>query len=285
MASKKVKAVLSPALSSQYNPRYVIIDTETGEILDDAQGYGYTSAQKAHIGYSYKTRDQTKDKEKAEQKLAVHLWIRNHRKFMEALLEAEIGFWKREGENLTAVDIKAMLEHYDDCPFTPIQILRGWKRFDSDEKRFRAEIEQEKRQEKHRKQEEKTKKDALAKEWLAEHKDFCKAIAEKEMENLDRNLYPYSPLPNEEYEKQFAQMGYDLNAAPFTSSSLRRMHISYFEPVEVSERKEQVLATEHRISQMRKTPHNYYIFINDRNGEEPDRYAVVYRVKGNEKLV
>lgn len=44
--------------------RYVIIDTESGEIVDDAQGYGYKTAQKAYAGWSYKNRDKSKDKEK-----------------------------------------------------------------------------------------------------------------------------------------------------------------------------------------------------------------------------
>lgn len=34
--------------------RYVIADTETGEILDDAQGYGYKTAQGAYKAYGYK---------------------------------------------------------------------------------------------------------------------------------------------------------------------------------------------------------------------------------------
>ena len=33
--------------------RCVIIDTESGEIVDDAQGYGYKTAQKAYAGWSY----------------------------------------------------------------------------------------------------------------------------------------------------------------------------------------------------------------------------------------
>lgn len=37
--------------------RYRIVSTETGEILDDAQGYGYKSAQKAYAAYAYKHRD------------------------------------------------------------------------------------------------------------------------------------------------------------------------------------------------------------------------------------
>ena len=32
--------------------RFCIVDANTGEMLDDAQGYGYKTAQKAYAGYS-----------------------------------------------------------------------------------------------------------------------------------------------------------------------------------------------------------------------------------------
>ena len=55
--------------------RYVIIDTESGEIVDDAQGYGYKTAQKAYAGWSYKNRDKSKDKEKAEKERIIARWM------------------------------------------------------------------------------------------------------------------------------------------------------------------------------------------------------------------
>lgn len=36
------------------NSRYVVIDGESGEIIDDANGYGYKSAQNAHRCMCYK---------------------------------------------------------------------------------------------------------------------------------------------------------------------------------------------------------------------------------------
>ena len=40
---------------SKYNRfRYVIVDKQTGEILDDARGNGYSSEEKAFNGYRYK---------------------------------------------------------------------------------------------------------------------------------------------------------------------------------------------------------------------------------------
>ena len=39
-----VRVVASAAVSSGYDRRYVVVDAATGEIVDDAQGYGYKSA-------------------------------------------------------------------------------------------------------------------------------------------------------------------------------------------------------------------------------------------------
>lgn len=47
-----VKAIKKNINGDPY--RYVMMDTETGEILDDAQGYGYKTPQKAYAAYNYK---------------------------------------------------------------------------------------------------------------------------------------------------------------------------------------------------------------------------------------
>lgn len=46
---KNIKAV-------SFRQRYVIINLETGEILDDANGWGYKTPQSAHRGFSYKLK-------------------------------------------------------------------------------------------------------------------------------------------------------------------------------------------------------------------------------------
>lgn len=51
-----IKAVESVTLGSEKNPRYVLIDIETGEILDDAQGYGYKTKRGVYAAYSYKLK-------------------------------------------------------------------------------------------------------------------------------------------------------------------------------------------------------------------------------------
>ena len=55
---KKYRAVVfkMPNNSDKAERRYVIKDMESGEIVDDAQGYGYKSAQKAYAGWAYKRR-------------------------------------------------------------------------------------------------------------------------------------------------------------------------------------------------------------------------------------
>lgn len=52
--NKYLKAVQSDELSKPYYNRYVMIDTRTGEILDDAQGYGYKTIKKAFAAFCYK---------------------------------------------------------------------------------------------------------------------------------------------------------------------------------------------------------------------------------------
>ena len=36
------------------DPRYIVVDAKTNEVLDDAQGYGFKSKQKAYACFGYK---------------------------------------------------------------------------------------------------------------------------------------------------------------------------------------------------------------------------------------
>ena len=47
------KAVRSPSLSTNYEDRWILVDKSTGEIVDDAQGYGFTTEKKAYACYAY----------------------------------------------------------------------------------------------------------------------------------------------------------------------------------------------------------------------------------------
>ena len=43
------KVVKSDTLSERYSPRYIIIDSESGEMFDDALGYVYKTVQNAVV--------------------------------------------------------------------------------------------------------------------------------------------------------------------------------------------------------------------------------------------
>ena len=76
---KQVKAVIN----HNFKHPWVIVNQNTGEILDDAQGYGYRTAQKAHAAWSYKHRS---DKSVRNHKLAQQWW-RKHKEFARDLNE------------------------------------------------------------------------------------------------------------------------------------------------------------------------------------------------------
>lgn len=70
--NKYLKAVRSDELSSLYDERFVMIDVRTGEILDDAQGYGYKTKTKAFTAFCYK-RDHSKSDIKKKRLLKILL--------------------------------------------------------------------------------------------------------------------------------------------------------------------------------------------------------------------
>lgn len=65
--------------------RYCIVSTETGEILDDAQGYGYKTAQKAYAAFAYKHRDKSKDKERRKKKKHIENWMKQNKDFVKLM--------------------------------------------------------------------------------------------------------------------------------------------------------------------------------------------------------
>lgn len=80
-----IAVVRSETLSSKYESRFVVINEDTGKILDDAQGYGYKTAQKAHAAWAYKTRDKSKDVKKSARRKHIQKWLKGHNDFCEAV--------------------------------------------------------------------------------------------------------------------------------------------------------------------------------------------------------
>jgi len=122
----------SAILSTAYDKRYIIIDKATGEILDDAQGYGYKTRQNAYKAFAYKTRDKSKDKEKAAKKQLVKKWCKENRDFVSALEADAICIAKGScgpDDKFDSKWVKKAFKEYGhlDLPFTASEFLKYWQ--------------------------------------------------------------------------------------------------------------------------------------------------------------
>ena len=115
-----------------YETRFRIVSTETGEILDDAQGYGYRTAQKAYSAYAYKTRDKSKDEEKRKKEAEIKKWMKEHKGFV-SLMDAiafEIlkGSWGPDEKFDTKFLTKMLKENNLKVNFKPSELLNVWRK-------------------------------------------------------------------------------------------------------------------------------------------------------------
>lgn len=129
MAGKTYKAVLSGELSKYNDKRYVIVDIESGRILDNAQGHGYKSPQKAYACYAYKKRDRSKDNEKQEKENKIKNWLRENREFT-SLLDSEAYYAVKDPAVKFDLNfVKKLLKEQNLEPkFTASEILKVWKK-------------------------------------------------------------------------------------------------------------------------------------------------------------
>ncbi len=112
--------------------RFRIVSIETGEVLDDAQGYGYKTAQKAYSAYGYKIRDKRKDRGKHAKMKHIKKWMQSNKDFVEAMdvtaFEISKGSWGPD-EKFNAKTVKEMLESSGLEPdFTAGELLRVWQK-------------------------------------------------------------------------------------------------------------------------------------------------------------
>ena len=129
---KNIKVVKSDELSKKYEDRFVVVSTDTGEILDDAQGYGYRSKQKAHTAYNYKNRDRSKDKKRKQEEKAIKKWWLEHKELNKLLqrLAVEIlkGSWGLD-DKLDAKLLKEIMEQNQiESDFSAGKLLRVWRK-------------------------------------------------------------------------------------------------------------------------------------------------------------
>ncbi|WP_226359312.1 hypothetical protein [Pseudonocardia sp. ICBG601] len=124
--SRGVKVVISTVLSRGRDLRYVVVDVATGEVIDDAQGYGYRSAQNAHRAHGYTSVSPKKKKQRAAVKLKVKDWCAAHPAFM-ADVEKMAFYALKDGESLTRADVNRLLvDHGLELPFSVGVLMRYW---------------------------------------------------------------------------------------------------------------------------------------------------------------
>lgn len=128
----EIKVIESELLSEPYDKRFVVVDKDTSEILDDAQGYGYKSIKKAYAAYSYKNRDKSKDKEKAKRNKHIKEWMKEHKDFVDTMDICAFEAAKESnnpGEEFNAKFIKNLLDEFNlEVDFTPQELLNVWKK-------------------------------------------------------------------------------------------------------------------------------------------------------------
>lgn len=105
----KAKAMPAPDLGFG---RWIIIDQQTGEILDDAQGYGYKSAQAAHRAYAYKTMPKAKKQRIVSTRKKVEEFWKNNEKLSDELDDMMFCAIK-DGEEMSDSDIEEFFHEND----------------------------------------------------------------------------------------------------------------------------------------------------------------------------
>lgn len=114
-----------------FEMRYCIVSTDTGEVLDDAQGYGYKTAQKAYSAYAYKTRDKSKDKERVAKKKHIEQWMKENKAFVQLMEDYAFQIAKgtmSPNDKFDAKFIKKLLtEQGIETDFTASELLKVWR--------------------------------------------------------------------------------------------------------------------------------------------------------------
>ena len=84
--------------------RYILVDADTGEVIDDAQGFGYKTPQKAYASYAYKHPTKKQASARTLKKM-YEGWARKHRDIADEL-ETEILDARLHGLEVTPEAVK-----------------------------------------------------------------------------------------------------------------------------------------------------------------------------------
>ena len=127
--NNKRKISIEP-FGHRYQRRYCVVDVETGEIIDDAQGYGYKSEDKAIAAYTWKNIDRKSKKEYFFFFLAIKKFMDDNPK-----LRRKIGLHKQSCmlyyKPMDKEDVDKIFKtngfSFKDLPFNANDVAKYWK--------------------------------------------------------------------------------------------------------------------------------------------------------------
>lgn len=128
---EEYKVYKSTELSKPYEDRYIVVKTETNEIVDDAQGYGYKSPQKAWAAFQWKLRNGNPTS--AEKNIAITRWLDKHPSFVDTLNDVAMDIGKGRGpdDRITSRIVQNLLNEMQlTVDFTARDILKMWREYD-----------------------------------------------------------------------------------------------------------------------------------------------------------
>ena len=108
----------------KYNKRYIIVNKDTGELLDNAQGYGYKSKQNAYKCYGYKLKHKNPKQHSRKTKQIVNNFINKHKSLFNQL-EDILFHAAKYNEKITDKQIKQFLtDNNIELPCTYNEFMR-----------------------------------------------------------------------------------------------------------------------------------------------------------------
>lgn len=106
--AKKVKAVAMPCKVN----RWMLVDLETGEIVDDAQGFGYRTARGAHAAWAYRHPSAEQAQRRKVNQKHNRAFLKQHKHFEDAWLEVCLECYKN-GTEPTYGDFKDLVYQFE----------------------------------------------------------------------------------------------------------------------------------------------------------------------------
>lgn len=113
------KVMKSAILSTPQETRYVIVDTQEGKIVDDANGYGYKSITSAKRAWGYKSQTPAERSEQLNRYRQILKWMDEHQDTVGFILDGIFYALKEHRE----VEPSEIEPYIDTTKFTAQQFM------------------------------------------------------------------------------------------------------------------------------------------------------------------